>query len=172
VPRLGWSPRNECEARKNPSVVSRYHPPPDRFPILEAKVVEGAVDVMARSGFLVATVLTLASPCHAQTPADPAAGEDMFKKACGVCHTVEPNAPAHQGPNLRGVYGRASAQMAGFKYSEALAGAHLTWDDATLDRWLTNPTALVPGTVMPYRQRDQEKRAQIIAYLKSLGSSN
>ena len=73
---------------------------------------------------------------------------------------------------MRGVYGRASAQMAGFEYSDALASAHLTWDDATLDRWLSNPTALVPGTVMPYRQRDQEKRAQIIAYLKSLGSGN
>jgi cytochrome c len=126
---------------------------------------------MARSGLFVAIGIMMASPCHAQAPADAAAGEDQFNKACGVCHTAEPNAPARQGPNLRGVYGRASGTLDGFKYSDALAGAHLTWDDATLDRWLTNPAALVPGAVMMYRQRDPEKRAQIIAYLKSVGGN-
>ncbi len=107
-----------------------------------------------RAGFLAAIGVLLAGPCHAQTAADAAAGEEQFKKACGVCHTVESNAPVRQGPNLHGVYGRPSGQMAGFKYSDALVAAKLTWDDATLDRWLTNPAALVPGTIMAYRQRD------------------
>jgi cytochrome c len=119
---------------------------------------------MGAKGFVVAATLICASPCLGQE-----SGADAFKRACSVCHTVEPNAPVRQGPNLSGIYGRASGQVAGFKYSEALAGAKLTWDDATLDRWLTNPTAMVPGTIMVYRQREQEKRAEIIAYLKSVG---
>ncbi len=49
-------------------------------------------------------------------------GEEQFKKACGVCRTLEPNAPVRQGPNLHGVYGRSSGQLAGFKYSDALGG--------------------------------------------------
>ncbi len=97
--------------------------------------------------------------------------EAQFKKTCWGCHSVDPNAGPRQGPNLHGVYGRASGQIAGYKYSDALAGAHLTWDEATLDRWLTNPAVLVPGTVMMYRQADPEKRKLIISYLKSLGAS-
>jgi cytochrome c len=119
---------------------------------------------MGVKGFTIAATLICAAPCLGQETV-----ADAFKRACGVCHTVEPNAHARQGPNLSGIYGRASGQVAGFKYSEALAGAKLTWDDATLDRWLTNPAAMVPGTIMAYRQRDQEKRAEIIAYLKSVG---
>jgi cytochrome c len=44
----------------------------------------------------------------------------------------------------------------------------LTWDEATLDRWLTNPSALVPGTKMFFKIDDPQARADIIAYLKEL----
>jgi cytochrome c2 len=42
----------------------------------------------------------------------------------------------------------------------------LTWDEALLDRWLSNPSALVPGTKMFFRIDDAQSRADIIAYLK------
>jgi cytochrome c len=122
-----------------------------------------------RSCIQIALILLTATPATAQSTAG-GAPEDQFKKACGTCHAAAPDAAPRQGPNLWGVYGRASGQVAGFKYSAALAGAKLTWDDATLDKWLTNPGAVVAGAAMPYRQRDPDKRAQIIAYLKTLGT--
>ncbi len=125
---------------------------------------------MTRRSCIAIALLVLAdAPALAE---DGAPGEEQFKKACAVCHVAAPDAPPRQGPNLWGVYGRASARAPGFKYSPALSGAKLTWDDVTLDKWLTNPAALVPGAVMAYRQRDADKRAQIIAYLKTLGNKS
>ena len=121
-----------------------------------------------RGAILLAIGLVLSGRCDAQAATDAATGEEQFEKARAFCHAAEPNAPTRQGPNLRGVYGRSSAQMAGFKCSDALAGVQVTGDEATLDRWLTNPATVVPDTVMMYRQREWRNRAQIIAYLKSL----
>jgi cytochrome c len=42
----------------------------------------------------------------------------------------------------------------------------LTWDEATLDRWLTNPSALVPGTKMFFQLSSAQDRADVIAYLQ------
>ncbi|MCP4620537.1 MAG: cytochrome C, partial [Bradyrhizobium sp.] len=56
----------------------------------------------------------------------------------------------------------------GFRYSAGFAQADFTWDDARLDAWLTNPQAVIPGSVMAYRQPKAEARAAIIAYLKEL----
>jgi len=47
-----------------------------------------------------------------------------------------------------------------------LKGAGITWDEATLDRWLVNPSALVPGTKMFFKIDDPQSRADLIAYLK------
>jgi cytochrome c len=49
-----------------------------------------------------------------------------------------------------------------------LKNSGLTWDEATLDRWLTNPSALVPGTKMFFKIDDAQARADVIAYLKQL----
>ncbi|WP_226017432.1 cytochrome c family protein [Novosphingobium sp. FKTRR1] len=88
---------------------------------------------------------------------------------CTVCHNAAKGAPAKIGPDLWGVYGRKAATQAGFKYSAALTGAKLKWDDATLDKWLAGPMTLVPGTAMAFPGlKDAAKRAEVIAYLKSL----
>lgn len=70
------------------------------------------------------------------------------------------------GPNLHGVVGRAAGAVAGFRYSAPLAASGLTWDEATLDRWLTDSAALVPGSTMPYRQANAGTRETIIQWLK------
>jgi D-serine deaminase-like pyridoxal phosphate-dependent protein len=51
---------------------------------------------------------------------------------------------------------------------KALKNSGLTWDKGTLDRWLTNPSALVPGTKMFLKIDDAQACADIIAYLKEL----
>ncbi len=73
-----------------------------------------------------------------------------------------------QGPSLAGVYGRRAATLDGFGYTAALRQADLTWDEATLDRFLQAPSALVPGTAMGVAVPDQVERRNLIAYFMSL----
>lgn len=87
---------------------------------------------------------------------------------CKVCHTTQPGQHL-VGPSLAGVYGRPAASAAGYPYSAALKQAGLTWDDATLDRFLAAPMKAVPGTRMTYAgQPDPAVRREIVAYLKTL----
>ena len=73
------------------------------------------------------------------------------------------------GPRHRGVVGRRAGSVADYNYSAALKNSGLTWDEATLDRWLTNPSALVPGTKMFFKLDSPQDRADVIAYLKGAG---
>lgn len=96
-------------------------------------------------------------------------GAAQFKKSCGTCHSVDPQGAARQGPNLHGVFGRAAGRAPGFSYSPAFRSAskNITWDAQMLDRWLTDPQQVIPGTVMLYHQNDAEKRRLVIDFLKS-----
>ena len=122
-----------------------------------------------RFGAVVLVWGLLAAPAGAQIAPPTASkptGAQLFQRQCGTCHTVEPGGSARQGPNLHGVIGRKAGAVPDFKYSAALAGADLTWDEARLDAFLANAQAVVPGVVMPYRQGNAEVRQTIIAYLK------
>jgi len=102
----------------------------------------------------------------AQAKGDPVAGKKIFMR-CVACHAVQPGAGAKMGPNLEGVVGRKAAAAPGFKYSAAMQKAKLKWDDATLDKWLTRPSALVPGTSMAFAGLpNAADRANVIAYLR------
>lgn len=97
-----------------------------------------------------------------------AAGKSAFA-ACVACHSVTPDGASSIGPNLYGVVGRAAGSLAGFDYSDAMAGSGLTWDSGELDEFLTNPSAKVPGTRMVAGAvNDADDRAAIIAYLATL----
>lgn len=99
---------------------------------------------------------------------DLAKAKQQFLSSCGVCHTAEKGGPNRQGPNLHDIVGKAAAATPNFKFSEPLKSSGLTWDEATLDRWIEDAQAMRPGTIMAYRQRDPDRRQLIIAYLKSL----
>ena len=99
--------------------------------------------------------------------ADPDAGAKVFKTQCGVCHTTE-EGKNRVGPSLHGIVGRTAGQVAGFKYSPANKNSGITWDEATLDKYLTSPKAVVPGTIMTYvGLKDDTQRGDLIAFLKS-----
>lgn len=109
--------------------------------------------------------LTLTAAARAEEPGDPALGKKVFAK-CAACHSVEAG-KNKVGPSLHGVVGRASGTEAGFAYSDAMKNANLTWDPATLDKYLTKPKDVVPGTKMAFPGLPKEKdRADLIAYLQ------
>ena len=115
----------------------------------------------------------LVSPAGAED-GDAARGERAFQR-CFACHSVDPTEPAKlQGPSLFKIMGRPAAAIPGFAYSEAMhkaAAAGLVWDAATLDRFLSDPEAVVAGTAMSIPPvRDGEERADLVAYLKRTGT--
>ena len=73
-----------------------------------------------------------------------------------------------RGPSLAGIVGRKSGTTVGYKYSAAMTAANLTWDDATLDKFLTGPRQLVPGTRMSVSVPASADRQNLIAYLNTL----
>jgi cytochrome c len=112
-----------------------------------------------------ALVFTQYSGAHA---ADAQAGQAVFKSQCSICHAVQPGRNLN-GPSLAGIVGRKAGQVPGFGYSAANKASGLTWDEATLDRYLTAPREVIPHTLMSYQgEKDAEKRANLIAYLTTL----
>lgn len=100
---------------------------------------------------------------------DAAAGKTVFENQCSSCHTTIADKDGF-GPSLAGVVGRKSGSRTGYKYSAAMSNAGLTWDAATLDAFLTSSTAKVPGTAMAVSITDASARANVIAYLGTLGA--
>jgi cytochrome c len=115
--------------------------------------------------FVLAATLPLLLLSAPATGTDPVQGQKLFERRCAGCHRLD---EVRSGPRLRGVFGRTAGADPGFPYSNALKASGLTWNEKTLDRWLTDPEALVPDTDMAFRMSDAGERTEIIAYLKSL----
>jgi len=120
------------------------------------------------AGVALALAALSGGTARAQGAPNPAVRGKVLFMQCAACHAVVPGAPAKVGPNLAGVVGHPSGAVAGFHYSPAMAKAHLTWNEATLDTWLAGPGKLVPGTTMlfPGLPNPADRKA-VIAYLKS-----
>jgi glucose/arabinose dehydrogenase/cytochrome c2 len=103
------------------------------------------------------------------TAADPNAGKLAFREQCALCHSAEPSDNGgSQGPSLNGVFGRHAAGDPSYPYTKPLANSGLTWDAPTLDRFLSAPNALVPGSAMVVAVTDNDTRANIIAYFQAV----
>lgn len=122
----------------------------------------------ARGASLALAVLALmASTAVLPSQAGGQDGQALFQKRCGGCHALDTD---HEGPRLRGVVGRMAGTVKTFKYSASLQNARLTWDEAKLEKWLTDTESVVPDNDMAFRVPKQDERAAIIAYLKSLST--
>jgi len=117
--------------------------------------------------FLLAATLMMGGAGAAKA-ADATAGAAVFKTQCAICHSPLQGKNL-VGPSLFGIVGRQAGQVTGFRYSPANKDSGLTWDEPTLNRYLTAPQAVVPKTIMTYAGlKDDTKRADLIAYLSTL----
>jgi cytochrome c len=99
---------------------------------------------------------------------DLANGEAKFAQ-CRACHTPDQGGPNMTGPNLWGVFGRKAGSVSGFNYSDGLKNSGVTWDAAQIDKWITNPRAVVPDTRMSFPGISNAKdRVDVVAYLKTV----
>jgi cytochrome c len=94
---------------------------------------------------------------------DAARGKAVFEKRCTGCHAMEAD---REGPRLMGVFGRKAGSVSGFMYSAGLKSSGLTWNEATLERWLSDPDLVVKDNNMSISVPKAEERRDLIAYLK------
>jgi len=67
---------------------------------------------------------------------------------------------------------RKAGSIAGFSYSDGLKNSGITWDAAQIDKWITNPRAVVPDTRMSFMGLPNAKdRIDVVAYLKTVTSA-
>jgi len=110
-----------------------------------------------------------AMPAAVAGAGDPTAGRLVFRK-CQACHSMEPGKNI-LGPSLSGVIGHKAGSVEGYSYSPAMKGANITWDAATLDRYLSDPAKVVPGNKMPFPGlKTDHDRADVIAYMAAGGT--
>jgi cytochrome c len=123
---------------------------------------------MVQRGWLpLAGLALLVATDRIEAAGDPEAGARLFR-TCAACHTLEPG--AHRtGPSLAGVFGRKAGTAEGFhRYSDALRSADLVWREDTLNGFLADPQAFLPGNRMTFRGiADAQGRADVIAYLQT-----
>ena len=123
----------------------------------------GASAAIAALCSVLATGLTYADPASEGLRGDPAHGRTVYQ-VCMACHSLDED---DVGPRHRGVVGRRAGSVPGYAYSPALKSSGLVWDSTNLDRWLTNPQGLVPGTKMFFAMPSAQDRADVISYLRA-----
>lgn len=117
---------------------------------------------------LLAGVLTLCIAAPAGAAPDPARGEQVYAR-CQACHAL---AFDRVGPHHCGLLGRRAGSVPGFAYSAAMKTSRIVWSEQTLDRFLTRPLGMVPGSSMTYDGvPDPRDRADLIAYLKQVNAT-
>jgi cytochrome c len=93
-------------------------------------------------------------------------GQMLYLVQCRACHDLEAGVPHKVGPNLNGVIGRVAGTVPGFKFSDATLKSGISWSAESMDAWLRQPGALIPGNAMAFAgiANDQD-RASVVAYL-------
>ena len=119
------------------------------------------------SAMAIAVVLALGHSTPSFSAGDPDHGAKVYRQ-CMICHSLDKNGI---GPSHRDVFGRRAGSVPDYGYSAALKGSNIVWNETTLDHWLTNPQAFVPGTKMMFSVDDAQDRADVIAFLKEKATS-
>lgn len=95
------------------------------------------------------------------------AGKTLFQE-CAACHSIKPG-EILTAPSLAGIYGRKAGSSDGFRYTNAMKKSGYTWNEESLDVYLADPQAAIPGNRMPYSgMTNSVDRKNLIAYLKTI----
>ena len=119
----------------------------------------------SKVGLVLAAVL--GSSSSAVAAGNATAGQSVFASHCAVCHSTQPGVNKI-GPSLAGIVGSKSGSVPGNDFSTALKNANITWNDANLDKFLSNPSGFVHGTKMFVSLPSETDRQNVIAYLNTL----
>jgi len=173
--------RDIVEARKKMDLSQWEKLPADRQDVLVAKVIQEAKSgdmpplqyrllhwdaKLSKADLQTLSMLgksTGGSEATLAGDGDAVRGKLVFEKRCTGCHAMEAD---REGPRLAGVFGRKAASVPGFTYSAGLKNLGLTWNDATLERWLSDPDMVVPDNNMSFSVPKAEERRDLIAYLQ------
>jgi cytochrome c len=117
----------------------------------------------ATSTLVLAASLPLRAQAVSAPPGNASRGAEIYESHCGACHSLDAN---RVGPMHRGVFGRKAGIVPGFNYTHALKTSGIVWRAQALDRWLSGPSKMVPGTAMGFSLSSAQDRADVIAYLK------
>ena len=125
-----------------------------------------------------AALLAVAAPAAADPDLDARLAAANLKRGqllymvCKACHDVEAGLPHKVGPNLHGMFGRKAGTAEGFRYTDALVKSGIVWTPETIDAWLKQPGALVPGNGMAFAGiANDADRASLIAWLMANSSA-
>ncbi len=115
-----------------------------------------------------AAFVLIASPGSAGAAGDPLQGAQAFRN-CVACHSIDAGQNL-TGPTLAGVLGRKAGGLASFhRYSDALKRSGIVWSEQTLDAWIANPAAFIPGNDMRFQGiGDAQTRNNLVAYLEAV----
>jgi len=173
--------RDIVEARKKMDLSQWEKLPADRQDVLVAKVIQEAKSgdmpplqyrllhwnaKLSKADVQALSMLGKSSGGSETTlvgDGDTVRGKAVFEKRCTGCHAMEAD---REGPRLAGVFGRKAGSVPGFTYSAGLKNLGLMWNDATLERWLSDPDLVVPDNNMSFSVPKAEERRDVIAYLK------
>jgi nitrite reductase (NO-forming) len=86
---------------------------------------------------------TANAPASSASPGEAEVGRQVYKK-CQACHSLEPGKNG-VGPSLAGIIGKKAASVDNYNYSPAMKASNLTWDVATLNKYLLDPQKAMPG---------------------------
>ena len=144
--------------------VKAHAMPPVQYRIIHRNATITDADVAALTAWAKGDVLRQSdSTGQALMEGDAVRGKDIFERRCTGCHAMDQD---REGPRLRGVFGRSTGAVPGFGYSPALQKANIVWNETTLERWLTDPDALVPGNNMEFHVAKEQERRDLIRFLR------
>lgn len=148
---LKFSPADEAE----------YLAPSDT---LKSDIGEREVRMYAKNAaFAVAVALVATQASSGEASEAPASF-----KPCAVCHSTTAGANG-VGPSLAGVYGKRAGTRSGYKYSDKMVQSGLTWDAASLTKFIADPKGTVPGSKMAFAgMKKPDDMIAVVNYLKTL----
>lgn len=127
---------------------------------------------MRRAIVAMTALLAVAAPALADTDLDARLAAANLKRGqllymvCKACHDVEAGLPHKVGPNLHRMFGRKAGTAEGFRYTDALVKSGIVWTPETMDAWLKQPGAMVPGNGMAFAGiANDADRASLVAWL-------